>query len=294
MGKKGYYFTLTVVLMLGVLAIYISNTNTKESAYAQLAGQRLDEINTFISSTKADASVAMYVATYRSLLVLEEDVLQKEGYVPNAQTLLRTLIINGTLYGEEKELLGANTLNDWNVNIQLLARYLRIELELSDMDILLTQTDPWHVQTTLTGKLVINDTLTDAVWDLPMRAITKVPIANLYDPLYIVGSDQRYFQRIIRADTTNVHDILSNHYYIASSRSPSYLDRLEGRMHASEHGIESLVDVPALASVDVVNEGSIIDWHYLEEVNTAVCPIPGEPVWAVINIDHAPLYGVTC
>lgn len=294
-SKKGYYFTLTAVMLLGLLILYIGADSSNETAHAKLAGQRLDEIDTFITSTKADASVALYVATYRSLMTLEEQLLTTKDYIDNPQEKLQELIINGTLEEEAQPLLAASSMQDWQTNIALLARHLRISLNLNDIQVSINQQDPWNLQATMHAQLTINDTLTQATWNLPLQAKTLVPISNLYDPIYTIGSGQRYLQRITPAPPgANTQELLQQHLYLASELSPSYLGRLQGDLTPSPNGIQSLVDVPALAAVDVIKEGSIIDWHYLIKTNTTTCRLQGQPVWARINIEHDSLYGQEC
>lgn len=295
-GSRGYYFTLTTLLMLGVLAIYLASVTPYQTQSSQLSQQRIEEINTFISTVKADASTALYVSSYRSLLVVEEEMLKKQGYLTDVDQTLTELITAGTLDGQPQKLLETSSLEDWEANVLAVASQLRVVMNITTQGVVVSQHDPWFLTVTLQADLRVVDSLTAARWDLPLRATADISLNSLYDPLYTVQSRQRYFQRIKPATESlqSVGDLLLNHSYVASDRSPSYLGRLTGDLTASPQGIESLVDVPALAEVDIINEGSIIDWHYLSQVVPTTCHVPGQPSWVLISPDRAGDYGAVC
>ncbi|MFP4524626.1 MAG: hypothetical protein ACLFO2_04940 [Candidatus Woesearchaeota archaeon] len=295
-SRKAYFFSLTVLILLTLLAVYTSvHRPARYHDGADVEATRLVKAEELISAVEDDAATALRVASYRAFIALDEAVLRRDGYVDGFDDKFEELVTNGTLDGQEQPLLNATTLTDWENQTVIVAQHLHYTLNLTGHEIRAYHEGPWHVTVSLDTELQLTDERSDAQWELPLNVTARVPVRGLYDPLYTVGTDQRYFQRVTPAPqgagaARLVHDRL----YINSTRGPSYLQRLRGDLKPSEHGIESLVNATTLTGVGAEQEGSIIDWHYLDDQRPADCTITGLPSWAAINTTQPGRFGVTC
>ena len=295
--KKGYYFSLTVLVLLGLLTAYFAMKSAPGAAQtAQLHEQRLAEDQAFIDTLAQDAQSALYVSGYRSLLAIDEAILKQDGYVHNLDAVIQSATVNGEINGEQQALLAGNTLNDWASAMSTAAGRIGLTLQIEQAQVTINQEDPWHLHLMLNYTLAMQDNAINAQWHTPLSAATTIPITLLNDPLYTVGTNQRYTQSITNTTLpiTDFTTYLADHHYIATNKAPSYLDRLQGRLQPSPYGIESLVNLPDIYAVNIINEGSIVDWHYFGTPTTADCHLPGAPTWAVINQADAVRYDIIC
>jgi hypothetical protein len=294
MNKKGYFFTLTVLLLIGIASLIVaSNRNPGYEREVLTQTTRLQELNLFLDAVTQDFQTANYVSGHRSLLVLQEHVAN-EGALLNPEELLSTLIINGTLAGENPLLLENSSLMDWEERIILVAAQLRVNftLEIISQDII--QEDPWHLTIHTKALLHLNDSYTTAIWHQEVDKKVYIPLENFHDPLYMIASNSK-FQQPIRPFIEPITDLethISQGYYIATPTAPSYLDRIKGHTNPSLHGIESLVNTNALIAVDIQYQGSIIDWQYLGTNDLDTCPLPTG--LGSIARSQAARYGIIC
>ena len=106
-----------------------------------------------------------------------------------------------------------------------------------------------------------------------------------------------YSSFVSGANISNLSSHLKNSFYIASTNAPSFLDRLEGRIVASDYGIESLVNLDELAKQGIsVKQKSVIDYIYFSEASGEGCRVlpSGMPSWFRLDNAHLVSYGVTC
>ena len=295
--RKGYFFSLTVIILLGLIATYAATHDApRYQDRAGVTATRLVEAEDLLDAIEQDSRTALRVASYRAFLTLHEAVLSEEGYVDDLEATFERLVTNGTIAGRNQSMLNATTINDWQAQTARVARHLHFTLTYGEADITAYQENPWHVTVELDTTLHLKDARTDAQWDIPLNTTAEVPIEGLHDPLYTVGTQQRYTRRITPAPRgASADDLIHDRLYINSTRGPSYLQRLQGDITGSEHGIESLVNVTRLIAVNAEGYGSIIDWHYLDQPRPADCAVsPSLPGWAIINTTRPERFGVTC
>lgn len=273
MNKKGYYFTLTVIILLGlVTAYYMSFSNPGNDKRALVDQERLQEINTFLESAQEDANNALSITSKRAFLAFEQDYLRPKGeYIPSADIddLFEELIMSGSIDSAPAVLMVESTLTSWELEV----KNLGLQYGLQDVNFIwdkprIWQEDAWNVLVEVDYLLQANDTLSDAKWNISGTATSSVSIIGLYDPLYTIETNQNYFQLITKSNQTfpdGILDHLAYHQYLQINHSPSFLQRLVGDISAAhdQTGIESLVDVPTLMDhgVDYTNR-ALSDWHY--------------------------------
>ena len=80
------------------------------------------------------------------------------------------------------------------------------------------------------------------------------------------------------------HNFLLNHtlssYYRSHTDAPSFLNRLQGNLSASQYGIESLVNLQKLSSQGVpTQQKTVVDYIYFSTQNPAHNGVSGMPSW---------------
>ncbi|MBN1274759.1 hypothetical protein JXA12_00495 [Candidatus Woesearchaeota archaeon] len=307
--KKAYFFSLAVLLFLAVLTVFLSSRAdpgfTRQSA---VHAQRIAEVQSFLDAVERDADTALYVASYRSFLVLDQEVLYKEDKWVNEDDwsasfddAYEELVLYGTLVGEPIALTDGYDIEQWLENLDSLTQHLRLDLAITGLEVRARQDDPWHVKTSLTGQLRLHDAFTDSVWDYAFAAETDVPVTLLNDPVYTKGTGQRYAQRITMSPhapegpvpVSAMQDHIEEPWYVATGEGVGFLDRLQGRFTPSANGIESLVDVRLMQAIGVLREeaASIVDWQYLVLPETADCVLEGVPEpWALVPASRSDDY----
>lgn len=299
-SKKGYFFSLTVILLLLLVSSYFSSMSTPENSKKSLVeSQRIYEVNRFISSVERDAQTALTVASYRAFLAVDREIIRKSGYVTSDfDSIFEELVVNGSFKGDNVSLMNISSINEWVKKVSLVANQLVININFSEFKINVFQEDPWFVSISLLAVMNVSDDFTKSSWSKPLIVVTTIPINNFFDPVYSVGSNQRYFQRFRKSNQTFSEGLMKhifNHSYIASNFSPSFLQRIQGNFSGPDYyGVESLVDVPLLETVDLIYNASIIDWQYFEEQNDSLCHANGFPLWIVIDAAQNITYNVSC
>lgn len=294
-GKKAYFFSITVLLLVGVAALIMSGARDPgHLRSATLANQRLTELQTFMEGVEQDAITATAVATHRALLTSQE-LVQTQGALTDPEATIEELIINGTYEGTIQPLLLNESLERWAEHLQPLANHLRMTINVTINEVAITQYSPWFVTTITNATLKAQDNYTSSSWQQTFIANATTPILGLADPLYTIGTDGRYTHIINKA--TSIADLASHvrsNNYSESADAPRFIDRFGTNPGSSEHGIESLVNVEEIIAINVNNDGSIIDWQYFGTNVPSTCPLPGLPAWAVIDPAQSSRYGITC
>jgi hypothetical protein len=300
MNRKGYFFTLTVIIVISLVAlVFTLRQDPGYSSRAAIENQRLVEDERFLSAAQDDVAVALRVAAYRAFLSIDEDNLRSDGYLPGFDATFEELVLNGTDGGTASSFLVGSSLADWESSVRTLAGRLGLDFSLEDLEVEAFQDDPWTVQVRLTGTVVLEDPSLEARWESSFLASASLPVTAFNDPLYTVGTAQRAFRRISAVPAApsfpaDIPSLISSGSYFATPKGPSFLMRIRGDLSpGGAAGIESLVDVEVLAAVDIERSGSIIDSHYLGAPELVTCPVPGQPAWAVLAASRTE-YGLTC
>ncbi len=307
LGRKGFFYLfVTVIFLLVVLILVKLRTPSLDSFEAVQA--RVKTMNDFIRDFNNDASKASYIAGYRALLAMEEELSLTGSFFQDADEAFLEAFYNGTINGKNKSVLENSSFSHYLASVNSIAGRIGISLD-SKATISLYQEDPWSI----TVKVVLNNNVTDlkglASWSYQHQVLTRLSILSLRDPLYVVGTLGRV-PNTIRAsnysyfindtndanDTTNLLSHLNKSLYIASPSAPSYLMRMEGNFSNSTFGIESLVNIPKLQDqrLEVKNNASLVDYLYFGSApNQSLCyPIINTPSWFKIDKQHLKTYEI--
>lgn len=299
-NKRGYFFTLTVLVLIALVFLTVIVTRappyTKES---DLKNTRVQETNAFLQEVQKDAQSALFIASFRAFLALEDHLLTENDYISSSQlqSLLQELLINGTIKNNPSSFMNLSTLTQWSNQTTTLANHIHVDLTITFEQINATHTDPWHITLTIPMAIIAKDTFTDASWNTQTTIQTKLPITNFIDPAYSIQTNQKYIQNIVISNATFPTNFLThvqNQHYIASPKSPSYLDRLTGSFGAHPYGVESIINPKEMETIGIQQNGSLTDWIYLTDKDVPTCTIKNQPNWVILDVNRTLDYGVEC
>ncbi len=113
----------------------------------------------------------------------------------------------------------------------------------------------------------------------------------------VTPGEERYLDSATKSlwDLTGIERMLSEKCYFPSGDGPDFLQRLEGNLSYSPHGIESFVDLVELSSNDVTLKPnqSVVDHEYFSEGSIYGYRVRGvDESWFRLSIESARRYGV--
>jgi hypothetical protein len=283
--KKGFYFTI-IILFCIILLMMLSFEYRKDMSSDALK-TRILTANNFVKSIERDASRAIYISSYRTMVAVIDYVTVTHNYInitgqANADALLNHIfaesIFNGTLnqtlnFQAVQGLLANATLKDWQAHTINLSNAIGLEINFSEInpdELVVYQTDPWFIDVSIPVQYNISDPISGVSWTRNTNITTSIPIVNTFeDPYYVLqfgsGCGNKILKNenwpLVRSDcnTDNLTIFLntgsSGSRYIHSTRSPSYLNRLKGNFAgfregttSDSNGIESLIDATKVPS----------------------------------------------
>ena len=301
--KKGYVYTISILLLLGVLlALHTAQTNNQQPiANNQL---RMIAMNDFLSDLEQDLERATFIAGFRSFLAIEEHLIDTTAYLDSLEDTFFEAITKGTIQEQEYEILNNSALKDYFLRINYTASQQGLIINLTTNNLVLSQVNPWSVRVTHEPTIYLLDARAGIEWNLTTTTTTNIPISNLQDPLYIIETNNRAPNEITRQeppyyvhpttnDTTNLEETMINSYYAASEQAPSFLQRYEGNNTPHEQGIQSLINPELLSAqgITIYDDRSLVDHLYFFEPGSADwCDIQGLPVYFKIDDDNKVFY----
>ena len=195
-----------------------------------------------------------------------------------------------------------STFTDWANKISAEADKIDISFNFTIDDVKLNQSDPWSVDIYVNLTLDISDKKNTSYWTRKKHLTARIDITDFEDPLYIINSNGRLTNTIVKSNITNfvvnkdVENLLThmnNSWYMAHNDSPSFLMRLEGNLGNSTFGIESLVNLPKFQTQGLqLKDRSIVDYIYFGTQSTTNYRINNTPEWFKIDSGHLTVYQV--
>jgi hypothetical protein len=240
---------------------------------------------------------------------MEEEIALTGEYFDDAEDVFIEAFEHGTIDGRNKSILNKSSFEDYLARVTIEAREIGVDLNVSVHDVALFHVNPWTTAVNVTFNVSMRDTRSVASWEYQKTIRTDVPLFELRDPIYSVGTQGRAPNTIQRSnvtafiddagdanDTTNLMRHTNESWYIASDDAPSYVMRLEGNLSSSQYGIESLVNVQELIDQGVALNGSrtILDYQYFGNMsNVTVCEdVINTPEWFRLAEDRLATYEV--
>jgi hypothetical protein len=299
-NKKAFVFTIIVIsILLLFAATYSAYSVTKNR---ESINKRIDTLNSFVFSTEQDLPRELYISGFRIIFIVERKIVDNFNYIPDFDAAFREAFYNGTFEGTFEPIMSGATFQGMIQSVNSKAAKINANVSLIIYNLTVDQEDPWNVRVNITGNLIIKDNSGLALWNKTTEIITKIPIENFEDPVYYISTFGKVTNKIKRtiysnlSNITNLENHVENSYYINHSGSPSFLDRLEGNLGASDpNGIESLVYLPNLFAQGITTlDKSCVDYIYFSDDDPASSNI-NEVEWSWFKLDnpHILVYGVS-
>lgn len=329
-SKKSQFFILMALAIASLLAISFGMyafSNDRSSI-----NQRINTMNSFLSSSEQDLSRQMYILAYRIIFVAETDMLtdgciknyssggvrggcitqdeaEDAGFSSPIELLLNEIFFDESVLNSENLTYGVRRIDlfDWNdESLNARASKINVNVSTSNYKLLVDQVDSWNIRIQFKFNLIMNDYSNLASWNASQNIVTLIPISNFLDPLYIKetgdsGSkmaktpfvnDQGIF------DSTKLVENMEKGYYIEDENAPSFLMRLNGETGSSSYGVSRLIDVSYLMNkgVDVSRYteagNSIADYQFFSGVSGTCTPSGISIGWFKLDEASAEPYGV--
>jgi hypothetical protein len=253
LGRKGIFFTLIAVSLLGIVLFTYSVTYSYSlQERSAIIETRVDTMNRFLSSVDSDMKNAIYISGYRAIVGLSDYCTSNGSYVSSANVSLKEIFLNGSLGSDDLSVMENNTFPDWIGKIRDKGSEIGINLTLNVTSVSVYQPDPWNVRFDVIVLLNLSDSKATATWIKSKSISSDISIIGFEDIQYALHTNGQVWKRINITpydgnftsgnDTSNLKEHMAKTYYIAFNASPSFLMRFENNFNASPYGIESLVN----------------------------------------------------
>ncbi|MFH1134365.1 MAG: hypothetical protein V1735_07820 [Nanoarchaeota archaeon] len=284
--RKGVIFTFISIALLFVTVMFLYNTSRyrlREEPF--LAETKIISMDRFISDTESDLERALYIASFRALIGMNDYIDDNHVFIDNIDRAFAELAVSGTYNGTSLGVVNDSNLLLWAGKMNLEAANINLHFNVSPEEVHVRMVSPWNVRADLNSTLTIRDLGGTAAWKRAVQTTTVVTIIGFLDPAYTKGSNSLYYNDIeatpyvvfSNTDVTNLRDHWHNQYYTQNEAAPDYLQRLAGDLDgASPYGIESLVDSGLLDPLGLYLNKSVVDFIYWDNMTDPIdCPVDG-------------------
>lgn len=282
-NKKGIFFTIIAVSLVTVLIFsYIIYNEYRLRDKSLVIETRIDSMNDFLKDVETDIERGLFIAGFRGLLGINQNIIDKGQFVTNFPVLFNEIVLNGTLNGNSSPLANDSSFNLWIKKMQSQSLKLGIVLNVSQSDVWSAMVTPWIMAVYINATIRTEDVNSLASWVRNKTYWTSINIEGFEDPVFAIKSGGYYTRTIKRSpykvfsdnknDVSGLLDHVLKGYYIAYPAAPDYLMRLQGNLGNSSSGlgIESTVDIAALQAAipagggfaGIIQNKSIIDHIY--------------------------------
>ena len=297
MNKRSMFFTVLAIALLSLF--FVSYTVYSVVQDRSAISKRVQTMNNFLFSLEQDLERQGKIAGFRIIFLAEDYVTRTGNYVSDADGFFQESFFNGSVYGQQSEIMLGAKYSDIEQSINEKASKINVNITMANPEISVLQEDPWHVALLFSFDLTMQDNTKLASWSKRENIKSLIKIENFEDPLYVINTNGKVTNKINRTvyesfsggNTSNLSAHVENFYYKASTTAPSFLDRLEGKNTANENGIESLVYLPKLSQQGIaVEQKSVVDYIYFSIQNPSSQQVAGMPGWFRLDSEHLSIY----
>lgn len=300
-NKKGQTFTIIAIFL--IVFLFVSVEFFSDIHKRRVIRTRVETMDNFLFSIETNIQRQLYIFGYRTIFLANEQITQTGNYI-NVESFFNESFFNGSVNGEEKELMIGARYRDIVDSAQSKASKINSNVTFSNTSIKIDQIDPWNIRITLSTYIEMFDLSELAEWRKQENYTIFVPVIGFEDPIYLVNTNSLVSHKINKtiydgnyinnSDISNLLDHLDKGYYSYESDAPSYLDRLEGNLDPDVNGIESLVDVSKLSLQGIQTyDKSVVDHVYFSLENPLTTGVSGMPSWFKVDIDHKIKYNIS-
>ena len=301
--KSMFYISAAIALTIVIMVTYSAYSSYRLNDKMESIETRIQSVNFFIRNIEKDLNKGIYIAGFRTMLSFNQFITTNGTYLDDVNARFKESFLNGTIKGQPLSLMQGTTFTDWASRISQEADKLDIKFNFTVDDVKISQTDPWIVDIGLNMSFDIRDKRNTSSWIRNRYLNAKINIIGFEDPLYVVNSNGRITNTIIKTnispfvvngDVTNLLIHTNYSYYIAHGGSPSFIMRLQGDLGNSSNGIESLVNLEKFQQQNIqLKDRSVVDYIYFGINSTTNYRINNTPTWFKIDQGHLATYGVT-
>jgi len=305
-NKKSVFFTyVAITLSALIVLLFVIHTGYRLRDKMYVVETRINSINDFVNDVEKDIDRGLYIASFRSILALEEYMTTNGLFLEDVNSDFKEALLNGTVNNTYMNVITNSSFKDWISKIEKEAIKIGIIINFTIENVKIYQINPWYVSVDLNISFNLSDEKRTSSWKKNKYLTTKINIEGFEDTLYPLNTYGRVFNIITKAPVTKFNltylkEHLNNSHYIASSLAPSFLMRLQNNLSSSPYGIESLVNLNKLAQQDVITyDESNVDYIYFGELAISSC-IVNETVndpnfnWFRLDSPHLSIYDVNC
>ncbi len=304
MNKKAIFYTIAAIALTAVIFVtYSAYTTYRLTNRMETIETRIETVNFFIKDVEKDLGKGIYITGFRTLLSFNQFIASNGTFIDDINEKFKESFLNGTIEKQSLSLMKDSTFTDWANRISKEADKIDIKFNFTVNEVKLNQSDPWIIEAGVNLTLDIRDKRNTSSWTRNRYLKTKINIIGFEDPLYVINSNGRITNVIVKTNITpfvvsgnvkNLIDHMNSSYYIAHNDSPSFLMRLEGNLGNSSMGIESLVNLEEFQQQGIaLKDRSIVDYIYFGTKSTTNYRINNTPEWFKIDQGHLSTYQVT-
>lgn len=274
MNKNGFFMILLSVIVLTIFVISI--TVYTDISSRKSIQKRVSTLSEGILSTEENLERQLYVFGFRTVYLMEEDIINNGNPISNATEKFEEAFYNGTYNGQTTTILENSYLGSFQETLKDSANKINAQINISNSTIKIEQEDPWNIKINVTTILYAKDSNNLASWNKTLNTIVYVPIEGFADPLHLLKTNGSTIVNIAKTpyenfvsggDISNLISQIDNNYFKASTSGPSFIQRLEGDFSSpSIYGIETFVNLNNLTGYPI-QEKSVIDYIYFDSSN---------------------------
>ena len=301
--KSMFYISAAIALTIVIIVTYSAYSSYRLNDKMDSIETRIQSVNFFIKNIEKDLQKGIYIAGFRTMLGFNQFITTNGSYIDDVNSRFKESFLNGTIKGQPLNLMQDSTFTNWADKISAEAGKIDIDFNFTIIDVKLNQSDPWSVDIGVNISMDIRDKRNTSYWIRNRYLTTKISIIGFEDPLYVINSNGRITNTIIKTnispfvvggDVTNLMMHANYSYYISHTDSPSFLMRLQGDLGNSTNGIESLVNLDEFQQQGIALKArSVVDYLYFGINGTTSYRINKTPEWFRIDQAHLATYQVT-
>lgn len=300
-NKRGIFFTIVTIVIISLflfsVAFYAGTEQQKEIE------KRITTMNSFLFSIEEDLPRQLYILGFRSIFLFEKHIIESGTYLENINYSISEAFFNGTIEKVPQDLLKDVTITGIQDSINKKSAKINVEINLSVWDITLEQADSWNIKVKINSTLVVRDKANLASWTRNSTFETLIPIIGFEDPVYVINTNGKVTNTILEtnitifkqnSDVSNLTLQAFNSWYKESTRGPSFVDRLQGRLGPDPNGIESMVFEPEITAQGLSAKNKpVIDFIYFNNtLQESSSGVSGMPAWFKLDSDSFNIYGL--
>lgn len=283
--KKSIFFTLiSLILIMALTVFFRPQSEINYDRQFKSVEIRINNIDTYIKSIEDSYIPAIgRTVSYKTFTSLIYYMNTTNDFLDELEPVFEEVFLYGTISDTPideiigEEVMANNTFTNWTTRLEEIADdTLNVDLDFTDMDVVINQTSPWYVDIEIIMSYTVSSET--AVWKKENKVIeTRLSLSRLYDPLYYVNTNGTYKKKIVETDTEfyewnneKFKDFVRNETYFhwQSSNASSYLMRFTNTFASSSCcGIESAVNPNQLQNPGHVQ--SYIDYLFWNETYDA-------------------------